>query len=65
MSTSDVPRVDGMRVAALIALGLEFVQSHGLAYACGLIEEMGADERTVNLLIEQAAVVLPASHPPR
>lgn len=65
MSTSDTPRVDGMRVAALIALGLEFSRSHGLAYACGLIEEMGADERTLSLLIEQASIALPASHPTR
>jgi hypothetical protein len=64
MNTSPC-RVDGCRVAALVALGLEFAHSHGLAYACDLIDEMGADERTVALLIEQAAVALPASHPPR
>lgn len=55
MGTSDV-RVNGVQVAAFIAFGLEFAKSHGLTYACGLIQQMGADERTVNMLVDRFGV---------
>lgn len=46
-------RVDGCRVAALVALGLEFARSHGTDYARDLLQQMGADQRTLALFAKQ------------
>lgn len=61
MSTSTTP-LDGLRVAALVALGLEFARSHSIKYASALIKEMGADERTVALLNERYLADRPSSN---
>lgn len=61
--TTSTTRVSGFRVAGFVALGLEFARSHGAEYARALMEEIGANEDAIALMLKQYADESPKTAP--